>query len=171
MGLFLKIDLDTFRGPTKKPYVRIDQLTVQRESNRMIVSIAMYAHKSDVKLKQNIPGEAIYYRPGDKEGESISIPLSYTFNLSDKVKANVPIYQKQKVVEKIPYVSFDPETGDEITAYEEVEHDKVVKVGEEDKVIEVDNWGMIQQDVFGLAYTKVKEAINKLIPDIQITQD
>ena len=56
MGLKLNIDIDTHRGPSTEPYMRIDQITVQREANRMIVSTALYACKEDVKLKQNVPG-------------------------------------------------------------------------------------------------------------------
>ena len=37
MGLLLNIDIDTHRGPSKEPYMRIDQITVQREANRMMM--------------------------------------------------------------------------------------------------------------------------------------
>ena len=120
MGLLLNIDIDTHRGPSTKPYMRIDQITVQREANRMIVSTALYASKEDVELKQNVPGDAIFYTNRASNGEQVNIPLSFKFNLAQKVNKIVPVYEKQMVIEKVPYVSFDPETGDEITAYEEV---------------------------------------------------
>ena len=75
------------------------------------------------------------------------------------------------VIEKVPYVSFDPETGDEITAYEEVKSEKMVKVDEKEELVDVDNFAMIQKDIFGLAYSKIREELEKLFPDNDIIVD
>ena len=171
MGLLLNIDIDTHRGPSKEPYMRIDQITVQREANRMIVSTALYATKADVDLKQNVPGDAIFYTNRSSDGEEINIPLSYKFNLSEKVNKVVPIYEKQLVIEKVPYVNFDPETGEEVTAYEEVKSEKMVKVSEKEEFVDVDNFAMIQKDIFSLAYGKIKEELESLFPDNNIIVD
>lgn len=171
MGLLLNIDIDTHRGPSTKPYMRIDQITVQREANRMIVSTALYASKEDVTLKQNVPGDAIFYTNRASNGEQVNIPLSFRFNLAQKVNKIVPVYEKQMVIEKVPYVSFDPETGDEITAYEEVKSEKMVKVDEKEELVDVDNFAMIQKDIFGLAYSKIKEELEELFPDNDIIVD
>ena len=171
MGLLLNIDIDTHRGPSTKPYMRIDQITVQREANRMIVSTALYASKEDVELKQNVPGDAIFYTNRASNGEQVNIPLSFKFNLAQKVNKIVPVYEKQMVIEKVPYVSFDPETGDEITAYEEVKSEKMVKVDEKEELVDVDNFAMIQKDIFGLAYNKIKEELEELFPDNDIIVD
>lgn len=171
MGLLLNIDIDTHRGPSTKPYMRIDQITVQREANRMIVSTALYASKEDVTLKQNVPGDAIFYTNRASNGEQVNIPLSFRFNLAQKVNKIVPVYEKQMVIEKVPYVSFDPETGDEITAYEEVKSEKMVKVDEKEELVDVDNFAMIQKDIFGLAYSKIREELEELFPDNDIIVD
>ena len=171
MGLLLNIDIDTHRGPSTKPYMRIDQITVQREANRMIVSTALYASKEDVELKQNVPGDAIFYTNRASNGEQVNIPLSFKFNLAQKVNKIVPVYEKQMVIEKVPYVSFDPETGDEITAYEEVKSEKMVKVDEKEELVDVDNFAMIQKDIFGLAYNKIREELEELFPDNDIIVD
>ncbi len=171
MGLLLNIDIDTHRGPSTKPYMRIDQITVQREANRMIVSTALYASKEDVELKQNVPGDAIFYTNRASNGEQVNIPLSFKFNLAQKVNKVVPVYEKQMVIEKVPYVSFDPETGDEITAYEEVKSEKMIKVDEKEELVDVDNFAMIQKDIFGLAYNKIREELEELFPDNDIIVD
>jgi len=171
MGLLLNIDIDTHRGPSTKPYMRIDQITVQREANRMIVSTALYASKEDVALKQNVPGDAIFYTNRASNGEQVNIPLSFKFNLAQKVNKIVPVYEKQMVIEKVPYVSFDPETGDEITAYEEVKSEKMIKVDEKEELVDVDNFAMIQKDIFGLAYNKIREELEELFPDNDIIVD
>ena len=171
MGLLLNIDIDTHRGPSTKPYMRIDQITVQREANRMIVSTALYASKEDVELKQNVPGDAIFYTNRASNGEQVNIPLSFKFNLAQKVNKIVPVYEKQMVIEKVPYVSFDPETGDEITAYEEVKSEKMIKVDEKEELVDVDNFAMIQKDIFGLAYNKIREELEELFPDNDIIVD
>jgi len=171
MGLLLNIDIDTHRGPSTAPYMRIDQITVQREANRMIVSTALYSCREDVKLKQNVPGDAIFYTNRSDSGEQVNIPLSYKFNLSEKVNKVVPVYEKQMIIEKVPFVSFDPETGDEVTAFEEVKSEKMVKVDEKEEWVDVDNFAMIQKDIFSLAYNKIQEELESLFPDNDIIVD
>ena len=39
MGLLFNLDTDTVKGPSESLYCRIDQITIQKDANRIIVSL------------------------------------------------------------------------------------------------------------------------------------
>ena len=47
----------------------------------------------------------------------------------------------------------------------------MVKVDEKEELVDVDNFAMIQKDIFGLAYSKIREELEELFPDNDIIVD
>ena len=42
MGLLFNLDTDTVKGPSESLYCRIDQITIQKDANRIIVSLIYF---------------------------------------------------------------------------------------------------------------------------------
>ena len=73
------------------------------------------------------------------------------------------------VKEKVPYISFN-DLGDEITKYREVEIEKNIKIGEEEKQATVPAYTAIQKDIFGFCYSKIKQKLLESFPYLEIKE-
>ena len=113
--------------------------------------------------------EVLVYENGDTEGKEIRLPSTLKFDLGEKVVIKEPIYKQELVKEKVPYVSFDSQ-GDEITKYREVEVEKNIKIGEEEKEVLIPSFNAIEKDLFQYCYGKIKEELLKTFPYLKIKE-
>ena len=171
MGLRVKLDIDTFEGPAQSIYCRIDQMVIQRSANRIIVSLAYFLDKDKTLPDDQLPYTILHYNDTQDNPEEVRLPNNIKIDLSQSTIMKEPIYKKQKVKEKVPYVSFD-ENGDELTKYREVEVEKNVKVGEEENEVSIPVYDAIQKDIFGYCYRKIEEHLNDTFKEhIKIEQE
>ena len=169
MGLLFNLDTDTVKGPTKSLYCRIDQITIQKDANRIIVSLVYFKDIEQTFRIDCISYEVVVYENGDIEGKEIRLPSVLKLDLSEKVTIKEPIYKQELVKEKVPYVSFN-DLGDEITKYREVEVEKNIKIGEEEKEAIIPAYTAIQKDIFGFCYGKIKEELLTSFPYLEIKE-
>lgn len=169
MGLLFNLDTDTVKGPSESIYCRIDQITIQKDANRIIVSLIYFKDIDQSSRIDCISYEVIVYENDDTEGREIRLPSVLKLDLSEKVTIKEPIYKQELVKEKVPYVSFN-DLGDEITKYREVEVEKNIKVGEEEKEVSIPAYTAIQKDIFGFCYGKIKENLLKTFPYLEIKE-
>lgn len=170
MGLLFNLDTDTVKGATKALYCRISQITIQKEVNRVIISLSYYSNLDKTESVDSISYEVIIYNDENPEGKELRLPSVLKLDLTQKVLIKEPIYTKELVKENVPYVSFDEE-GEEITKYREVEIEKNIKIGEEEKEYSIRALDAIQKDIFGFCYSKVKEELLNTFPDIEIKEE
>jgi len=170
MGLLFNLDTDTVKGSTKSLYCRISQITIQKEVNRVIISLSYYSNLDKTESVDSISYEVIVYDEENLEGKELRLPSVLKLDLTQKVLIKEPIYTKGLVKENVPYVSFDEE-GEEITKYREVEIEKNIKIGEEEKEYSIPALDAIQKDIFGFCYNKVKEELLNTFPDIEIKKE
>ena len=169
MGLLFNLDTDTVKGPSQSLYCRIDQITIQKDANRIIVSLIYFKDVEQTSRIDCISYEVIVYESGDLVGKEIRLPSVLKLDLSEKVTIKEPIYKQELVKEKVPYVSFD-DLGEEITKYQEVEVKRNIKIGEEEKEATVSTYTAIQKDIFGFCYNKIKEKLLKSFPYLEIKE-
>ena len=169
MGLLFNLDTDTVKGPTKSLYCRIDQITIQKDANRIIVSLIYFKDIEQTFRIDCISYEVVVYENGDIEGKEIRLPSVLKLDLSEKVTIKEPIYKQELVKEKVPYVSFN-DLGDEITKYREVEVEKNIKIGEEEKEATIPAYTAIQKDIFGFCYGIIKEEVLRYFPYLEIKE-
>ena len=167
MGLIFNLDTDTVKGPTKSIYCRINQITIQKDTDRIIVSLCYFNNSKKTSLIDIISYEVIVYEEGDTVGKEIRLPSVLKLDLKEKVVIKEPIYIRKLVKEQVPYVSFD-DLGEEITKYREVEVEKNIKVGEEEKETTISAYDAIQKDIFQYCYSKVEEELLKNFPSLEI---
>lgn len=170
MGLLFNLDTDTVKGATKSLYCRISQINIQKDVNRVIISLSYFNSNEKTSLVDNISYEVLVYENDNEEGKEVRLPSVIKINLTQKVVVKEPIYIKKLVKEEVPYVSFD-ELGDEITKYHTVEVEKNIKTGEIDKELFISNIDAIQKDLFQFCYKKVKEELLKSFPYLKIKKD
>ena len=171
MGFKIKLDVDTFEGPAQSLYCRIDQMVISKPANRITVSLGYFLSKDKSSRSDQLPFGVLHYNDTQDNPEELDLPSSFRIDLGETVVIKEPIYEKQKVKEKVPYVSFD-ENGDEITKYREVEVEKNIKVGEEDNEVSIPVYDAIQKDIFGYCYKRIKEQLVKTFEDkIEIIEE
>lgn len=169
MGFLFNLDTDTVKGPAKSLYCSIDQITIQKEVNRIIISLSYFNNIKKTSRIDSISYEVLVYEEGDTEGKDIRLPSVLKLDLTEKVTIKQPIYKQELVKEKVPYVSFN-DLGDEITKYREVEVEKNIKVGEEEKEAIIPAYTAIQKDIFGFCYGKIKEKLLESFPYLEIKE-
>ena len=169
MGLLFNLDTDTVKGPTTSLYCRIDQITIQKEVNRIIISLSYFNDVEKTSRIDSISYEVLVYEDSDSEGKDIRLPSTLKLDLGEKVVIKEPIYKQELVKEKVPYVSFD-ELGEEITKYQEVEVKRNIKIGEEEKEATVSTYTAIQKDIFGFCYDKIKQKLLESFPYLEIKE-
>lgn len=170
MGLLFNLDTDTVKGSTKSIYCRISQITIQKEVNRVIISLSYYSNLEKTEPVDSISYEVIVYDEENLEGKELRLPSVLKLDLTQKVVIKEPIYNKELVKENVPYVSFDEE-GEEITKYRELEIEKNIKVGEEERELHISALDAIQKDIFQFCYNKVKEELSSIFPNIEIKKE
>ena len=169
MGLLFNLDTDTVKGPTTSLYCRIDQITIQKEVNRIIISLSYFNDVEKTSRIDSISYEVLVYEDSDSEGKDIRLPSTLKLDLGEKVVIKEPIYKQELVQEKVPYVSFDSQ-GDEITKYREIEVEKNIKIGEEENEVLIPSFNAIQKDLFQFCYGKIKEELLKTFPYLEIKE-
>lgn len=167
MGLSLKLDIDTFEGPSQSVYCRIDQLVIQKTTNRIIISMCYFTNPDKTQPNDQLPYTVLHYLNNEDEPVETKLPSTLKVNLGETTIMKEPIYKKEKVKEQVPYVSFD-ENGDELTKYREVEVEKNIKVGEEKTEITIPIYDAIQKDIFGYCYNKIKQELKKAFPQAEV---
>tara|TARA_B110000285_G_scaffold215306_1_gene261515 strand:- start:141 stop:653 length:513 start_codon:yes stop_codon:yes gene_type:complete len=170
MGLLLNLDIDTVKGSTKSLYCRISQINIQKEVNRVIINLSYYNDPEKTAPVDSVSYEVITYDEKNPDGSELRLPSVLKLDLTQKVVIKEPIYSKELVNESVPYVSFDDE-GEEITKYREVEVEKNIKIGEEEKESYIPALEAIQKDLFQFCYSKVREAILNTFPNIEIKKE
>ena len=170
MGLLFNLDTDTVKGSTKSIYCRISQITIQKDVNRVIISLSYYSNLEKTEPVDSISYEVIVYDEENLEGKELRLPSVLKLDLTQKVVIKEPIYNKELVNERVPYVSFD-DLGEEITKYKEVEIEKNIKVGEQEKEYHIPALDAIQKDIFEFCYNKVKEELLNTFPNIEIKKE
>ena len=170
MGLLFNLDTDTVKGSTKSLYCRISQITIQKDVNRVIISLSYYSNLEKTEPVDSISYEVIIYDEENPEGNELRLPSVLKLDLTQKVVIKEPIYNKELVKENVPYVSFDEE-GEEITKYRELEIEKNIKVGEEERELHISALDAIQKDIFQFCYNKVKEELSNIFPNIEIKKE
>tara|TARA_R110000803_G_scaffold194030_1_gene257030 strand:+ start:94 stop:606 length:513 start_codon:yes stop_codon:yes gene_type:complete len=170
MGLLFNLDTDTVKGSTKSLYCRISQITIQKDVNRVIISLSYYSNLEKTEPVDSISYEVIIYDEENPEGNELRLPSVLKLDLTQKVVIKEPIYNKELVKENVPYVSFDEE-GEEITKYRELEIEKNIKVGEEERELHISALDAIQKDIFQFCYNKVKEELSSIFPNIEIKKE
>jgi len=170
MGLLFNLDTDTVKGSTKSIYCRISQITIQKDVNRVIISLSYYSNLEKTEPVDSISYEVIIYDEENPEGNELRLPSVLKLDLTQKVVIKEPIYNKELVKENVPYVSFDEE-GEEITKYRELEIEKNIKVGEEERELHISALDAIQKDIFQFCYNKVKEELSSIFPNIEIKKE
>ena len=57
MGLLFNLDTDTVKGATKSLYCRISQINIQKDVNRVIISLSYFNSNEKTSLVDNISYE------------------------------------------------------------------------------------------------------------------
>ena len=95
MGLLFNLDTDTVKGPSESLYCRIDQITIQKDANRIIVSLIYFKdieknitpanRKKTVFVKNMIPSKESKNIQGKNQTQFIMIGKS----LNSIIKENI----------------------------------------------------------------------------------
>ena len=83
MGLLFNLDTDTVKGPSESLYCRIDQITIQKDANRIIVSLIYFKDIEKSSRIDCISYEVLVYENGDTEGKEIRLPSTLKLDLSE----------------------------------------------------------------------------------------
>ena len=136
MGLLFNLDTDTVKGSTKSIYCRISQITIQKEVNRVIISLSYYSNLEKTEPVDSISYEVIVYDEENLEGKELRLPSVLKLDLT-----------------------------------KEVEIEKNIKVGEQEKEYHIPALDAIQKDIFEFCYNKVKEELLNTFPNIEIKKE
>ena len=179
MGYVLNIDLETSQGPSYEVYVRIESMVVNRVTAKLRLQLTYWLDKEHA-LKTNriyvdeelralsgmIQDKVLYYENEESEGKEIILPFMIEEDIAEEVEIDIPIFEKQKVVRKVPYISFD-ENGEEITLERDVITEKEVQVGTEKEIRKVINYKLVE-NIYEYSYSKIKEKLGEFIPKDKI---
>ena len=78
MGLLFNLDTDTVKGSTKSIYCRISQITIQKEVNRVIISLSYYSNLEKTEPVDSISYEVIVYDEQNLEGKELRLEIQRT---------------------------------------------------------------------------------------------
>lgn len=180
MGVVLKADLDTNLGSSKKIYIRIENINLNRTLGRVKVAVTywvdqehseLFKHSLDRHPKGSISNKVILYGEQENEdslGREIDLPTYFEFDLSRPQKVMHPIYETKEVREEVPYVSFD-ELGRRKTAYRTVTHNVREKVGEKEDVTQVLDFD-IEKTLISWCYGQIKAQLSNYVP-VELLED
>ena len=177
MGVLLNMDLDTDLGSSKKVYVRIENINLNRTFGKVGVAVTywidqeysnLFKNSEDRNCKGQISNLVIYYPNPDHLGEEIELPTYFEFNLTKPLLVKIPIYETKEIPEEIPYVSFD-NLGRKVTKYRTVTRTIKNKVGEKEdisQVLDID----IESHLLSWCYGQVKAQLGQKLP-IELLKD
>ena len=180
MGVLLKGDLDTNLGSSKKIYIRIENINLNRTLGRVKVAVTywidqtysdIFKHSENRHPKGVISNKIILYGEQIDEsglGREVDLPTYFEFNLTRPEKIKLPIYETKEVTEEVPYVSFD-DMGRRRTAYRTVTRKINEKVGEKEDVTQVLDFD-IEKTLISWCYGQIKAQLGNYIP-IELLED
>lgn len=173
MGLIIRSDLDTSLGASKKVYIRIENLTLNRTFGKVKVAVSywvdqdhseIFKHSLERNPKGQIANKIIFYPDNDQDsmGEEITLPTLFEFNFTKPKTVYIPVYESKMVTEEVPYITFD-ELGRRSTAYRTITRKIKEKVGEKPDVTQVLDFD-IEKTLISWCYGQVKAHLAELIP-------
>lgn len=181
MGYIIKGDFDTSYGKLQEIYVRIESFHFARQTGMCSFSYTYWPDKSlsdqhtpvyegdkVSKAATMLDTQIIMYH-GKENFTDILLPHSIKVFAGTVKTVEEPVYEYQKYLEEIPYISFN-ENGDEITKIRTVISEKKVLTGTTPVSKTVfDNTVVNNIQVFG--YNKLKEVLAEWIDQKNIIQD
>lgn len=182
MGLTIKSTIETNIGDVNSPYVVISNYSVSKTSAEISYRVNYFTNKeywkqslptkiSELSIPKNLPPNVIF-SPGTilyeykKEWVEVSLPQFFRVKLSEKKSIEIPITEKQEIVKKVPYISFD-ENGDEITKHREIKVIEEVEIGKEKIEEEIINYDLFDNPI-AFAYTHLKKELETLLVGVKI---
>lgn len=182
MGLTIKTDIETNIGDVNFPYVVISDYKVSKTSAEIFYNINYFTSQdywkmtlsskvSELSIPKNLPIEA-RFSPGnilyeyDSEWIEVSLPQFFRVKLSETKIIETPITEKQEVIKKVKYISFD-KNGDEITKYREEKVIEEVEIGKEKSEEEIINYDLFDNPI-NFAYSHLKKQLEELLVGIEI---
>lgn len=171
MGLLIHADIDTNLGSSKKVYIRIENINLNRTFGKVKIAVTYWVdqdHSEQFKHsllrhpKGQISNFLILYSEQNKEGEEVELPTYFEMNLHKPEKVKVPIYEVKEITEEVPYITFD-NLGRRYTTYRTVKRNEKVKVGEKDEITQVLDFD-IEKTLISWCYGQVKAQLAKIIP-------
>lgn len=171
------MDLDTDLGSSKKVYVRIENINLNRTFGKVGVAVTYWVDKSysdtfknseDRFPKGQISNLVVFYENEESLGEELELPTYFEFNLTKPLQIKVPIYETKEVPEEVPYVGFD-NLGRKVTRYRTVVRQVKDKIGEKNDVTQVLDLD-IESHLLSWCYGQIKAQIGKQLP-IELLED
>lgn len=177
MGVLLNMDLDTDLGSSKKVYVRIENINLNRTFGKVGVAVTYWVDQSYSEAfkhsegrfpKGQISNLIVFYENEESLGDEIELPTYFEFDLTKPLQVKVPIYEVREVPEEIPYVSFD-NLGRKVTKYRTVVRKVKDKIGEKDDVTQVFDID-IESHLLSWCYGQIKAQLGKKLP-VELLED
>ena len=182
MGLTIKVDLDTSAGSTDQAYIRIETCRINKVQAQLEYTTTCWVNKKRASKFYRkylydpltnaggmIKREVVYYSDSeDLDGKEITLDNYFKVSTVNEVTVEEPIYEKQVVVKKVPYVSFD-ENGDEVEKIKIVEREEDVQVDTISKKRKLIDYSLMEKP-FELAYKHLKDELSKHFPEDKIVQ-
>lgn len=182
MGYKLNVDLETSSGPSYEVYTRIESMVVNRTTSKLRLQLTYWIDKEHA-IKTNrvyvedeliakvgmIQDKVLYYENDETEGKELILPTLIEEDIAEEVEVEIPIFEKQETIRKVPYISFN-EMGEEITLEREVKSEKEVKVGTEVELRKVINIKLVD-NIYEYSYKIIKDKLGKLIPENKIEKE
>lgn len=170
MGVLMNMDLDTDLGSSKKVYIRIENINLNRTFGKVGVAVTYwidqtfsdtFKHSQDRNPRGQITNRVIYYEDETSDGIELELPTFFEFNLTSPQIVKVPIYEVKEIQEEIPYVSFDT-LGRKITKYRTITRKVKDKVGEKEDITQVLDPD-IETNLLSWCYGQIKAELGKTI--------
>lgn len=177
MGVLLNMDLDTDLGASKKVYIRIENINLNRTFGKAGVAVTYwidksysetFKHSSDRLPKGQISDLVVFYPDDQSLGEEVELPTYFEFDLKKPVQIKVPIYETKEVPEEVPYVSFD-NFGRKVTRYKTITRKVKDKIGEKNDVSQVLDFS-IESHLLSWCYGQIKAQLGTKLP-IELLED
>ena len=171
MGLAIKADLDTDLGSSKKVYVRIENINLNRTFGRVKIGVTywvdqkyseVFKHSEDRHPQGQISDLVVFYENEDSVGQEINLPTFFEFDLARPIRTVFPIYETKEISEEVPYVKFD-ELGRRVVDFRTVSKIIKQKVGEKEDITQVLDFD-IEKTLISWCYGQVKAQLAKIIP-------
>jgi len=171
MGVVLNSSIDTNLGSSDKIYLRIENINLNRTFGKVTVAVTYwinqsysetFKHSTSRYPKGQILNNVIYYGDDDIEGEEITLPVLFEFDLTTPKKIMVPLYKIEEVSEEVPYIKFD-DLGRKTVAYRTVHHTVKTKIGEKEDITQVLDFN-IEKTLISWCYGQIKAQLAEIIP-------
>lgn len=171
MGLLLQADLETNLGASKKVYVRIENINLNRTFGKVKVAVTywinqehseQFKHSTLRHPQGQISNTVVLYDDKGVEGEEKTLPTYFEFDLSKPKRVKIPVYEVKEVTDEVPFFRFD-DLGRKQTSYRTVKRKEKVKVGEKDDLTQVLDFD-IEKTLISWCYGQIKAQLAQIIP-------